>query len=91
MLPWLDRDTPFPPLETALQAPNAGARVYGRRDDTLVRELADSMLLGSTPSVGLHEGVTSAVTCFAIDDAMNRGQVVDVAPYWQTVGVAQAA
>ena len=22
MLPWLDRDTPFPPLETALQAPN---------------------------------------------------------------------
>lgn len=60
---------------------------HGGGDDTLVRELANSMLLGSTPSVGLHEGVTSAVTCFAIDDAMNRGQVVEVAPYWKQVGV----
>ena len=64
---------------------------HGGGDETLVRELADSMLHGAIPSVGLTEGLTSAVTCFAIDDAMNRGQVVDVAPYWRAVGMRREA
>ena len=59
---------------------------HGGGDEQLVRELADSMLHGTPPTVGLAEGVTSAVTCFAIDDAMNRGQVVDVGPYWSAIG-----
>ncbi len=60
---------------------------HGGGDDILARELADSMLNGAPPSVGLHEGLTSALTCFAIDDAMVHGQVVDLAPYWRVAGV----
>jgi hypothetical protein len=45
------------------------------------------MLHGAAPSVGLHEGLTSALTCFAIDEAMETGTVVDVRKYWQAAGV----
>jgi predicted dehydrogenase len=61
---------------------------HGGGDDILAQELADSMLNGAPPSVGLDEGLKSALTCFAIDDAMVSGQVVDVMPYWQAAGVA---
>lgn len=60
---------------------------HGGGDDILTQELADSMLNGAPPSVGLEEGLKSALTCFAIDDAMVSGQVVDVMPYWQAAGV----
>ena len=60
---------------------------HGGGDNILSRELADSMLHGAAPSVGLYEGLTSAVTCFAIDDAMESGTVVDVRPYWDATGV----
>jgi hypothetical protein len=61
---------------------------HGGGDDILSRELRDSMLDGAAPSVGLHEGLTSALTCFAIDEAMESGQVVDVRRYWDAAGVA---
>ncbi len=48
----------------------------------LVKELAESMFNHTPPSVGLMEGLTSAVTCFAIDEAMDSGMVVDVGRYW---------
>jgi predicted dehydrogenase len=60
---------------------------HGGGDDILSRELRDSMLDGAAPSVGLHEGLTSALTCFAIDEAMESGQVVDVRRYWDAAGV----
>lgn len=60
---------------------------HGGGDDILTQELADSMLNGAPPSVGLDEGLKSALTCFAIDDAMVSGQVVDVMPYWRAAGV----
>ncbi len=61
---------------------------HGGGDDVLTRELANSMLNGAPPSVDLDDGFKSAVTCFAIDDAMNRGQVVDVMPYWRAAGLS---
>jgi hypothetical protein len=45
------------------------------------------MLDGVPPSVGLIEGLVSAVTCFAIDDAMDTGTVVDVTPYWEACDI----
>lgn len=60
---------------------------HGDGDNILAKELAESMLNQTSPSVGLMEGLTSAVTCFAIDDAMDKGIVVDMAPYWEAVGV----
>ena len=55
----------------------------------MVRELVDSMLHQSVPSVGLMEGLKSAVTCFAIDEAMDTGTVVDVGPYWDKIGLTE--
>jgi predicted dehydrogenase len=66
----------------------AGRGGHGGGDDVLAAELADSMLNGRPPAAGLIEGVESAVTCFAIDEAMDAGTVVDLADYWQAVDSA---
>ncbi len=64
---------------------------HGGGDEILAEELAASMLQGIPPTVGLEEGLTSAVACFAIDEAMTSGQVVDVQPYWQQVEALKSA
>jgi predicted dehydrogenase len=63
---------------------------HGGGDDILERELADTMLHHTPPSVGLMEGLESAVTCFAIDEAMDTGKVVDVTPYWEKIKLAES-
>lgn len=67
-----------------VRAVKAGVRGgHGGGDDVLARELAASMLRGRAPSVGLDEGLASAFTCFGIDEAMERGTVVDMCAYWK--------
>lgn len=61
---------------------------HGSGDEVLAAELADSMLHQTAPSVGLMEGLESAITCFAIDEAMDTGAVVDVGRYWREMGLA---
>ncbi|MFO7871262.1 MAG: Gfo/Idh/MocA family oxidoreductase [Kiritimatiellia bacterium] len=58
---------------------------HGGGDDVLVKELAESMLNGTPPSVGLMEGLDSALTCFAVDEAMDSGTVTDVRPCWKKI------
>ena len=48
-------------------------------------EVLLSMFEGTSPAAGLVEGLYSAVTCFAIDEAMDTGKVVDCKPYWEQV------
>lgn len=60
---------------------------HGDGDGVLVKELAESMPNGTLPSVGLVEGVEASVTSFAIDDALDNGKMVDVAPYWEKAGI----
>jgi predicted dehydrogenase len=67
-----------------------GSGGHGGGDEVLAVELADTMINGTPPMVSLPEGVKSAVTCLAIDDALDTGKVVDVRPYWAKVGVAVA-
>ena len=43
------------------------------------------MLEGAVPAAGLEEGLESALTCFAIDEALEKGTVVDLTPYWEKV------
>lgn len=62
---------------------------HGGGDAVLARELADSMLNGTAPSVGLVEGMESAIACFAIDRAMDTGAVVDLADWWKRAGLAR--
>ena len=45
------------------------------------------MLNDVIPSVGMEDGLRAAVTCFAIDQAMDKGEVVDLGPFWDYVGI----
>lgn len=58
---------------------------HGGGDNLLAEELAESMLRGTLPKVGIKEGLRSALICFAIDKAMESGAVVDLAPYWDQI------
>jgi predicted dehydrogenase len=69
--------------EVSVEVPDG----HGGGDAVLALELLDSMLKGIAPSVGLMEGLHSAITCFAIDDAMEKGTVVDLASYWEKAGI----
>ena len=46
-------------------------------DTPMQKALASSILTGSAPSAGLAEGLESALTAFAIDQALDKGCVVD--------------
>lgn len=58
---------------------------HGGGDDILSKELAESMLNHTPPSVDLMDGLNSAVTCFAIDEAMDKVKVVELKPYWDAI------
>jgi len=62
---------------------------HGGGDEVLAAELAESMLHHRHPSVGLMEGLESAVTCFAMDEAMDTGKVVDLQRYWEVIKMAE--
>jgi predicted dehydrogenase len=75
--------------ETEMRDESSGvAGGHGDGDPVLAKELADSMLNHTPPAAGLEEGLASAVTCFAIDEAMDTGKVVDVGAWWRRVGRA---
>lgn len=60
---------------------------HGGGDEVLGVSLADSMLRGAAPLATLEDGLRSAFTCYAIDQAMAEGQVVDLLPLWQQAGI----
>ena len=77
-------------FDTKVEDPSTeGKGGHGGGDKVLASELADSMLQQKLPSVGLMEGLESAVTCFAIDEAMDAGTVVDVERYWEQVEMTE--
>jgi predicted dehydrogenase len=63
---------------------------HGGGDDVLARELADCIERGASPAAGIEQGFASAVTCFAIDRAMDEGVVVDVDLMWRELGMGGA-
>jgi predicted dehydrogenase len=60
---------------------------HGGGDEIMGEELGACMVEGATPAADLDNGVLSATACFAIDDAMESGEVVDCLPYWEALGV----
>lgn len=60
---------------------------HGDGDQTLVTELAACMTDGTAPAASLDEAITSLVTPLAIDEARVKGEMVDVRPYWNRVGI----
>ena len=63
---------------------------HGGGDEILVDELAATVRGEAYTGPGLAEGLASAITCFAIDQAMDEGRVVDLAEYWQQADAALA-
>jgi predicted dehydrogenase len=60
---------------------------HGGGDAILSRSLADSMLKGKAPFTSLEDGLKSAITCFGIDQAMEKGKVVNMQPLWKRIDI----
>ena len=58
---------------------------HGGGDMRLVQELVRYMTEDVQPNPGLEDALAAAVSAFGIDEAMERGQVVDMQPYWDEV------
>ncbi len=52
-------------------------------DRTLLKTLAVAVCRGLENEEAILSGVTSAATCFALDEAMRQGAVVDLRPWWE--------
>jgi hypothetical protein len=46
------------------------------------------MTTEADPAISAEAGITSAITCLAIDEARRTGTVVDLEPYWQRLADA---
>ncbi|MEX0885035.1 MAG: Gfo/Idh/MocA family oxidoreductase [Phycisphaeraceae bacterium] len=55
---------------------------HGGGDAVMTREIAACMRGGMAPPTTVEDGLASAVTCLAIDEAMGTGRVVELAPTW---------
>ena len=64
------------------------AGIHGGGDEALARELIATMIFDETTSTTLDDGLAAAATCFAIDDAMDSGSIVDMTSYWDRVDAA---
>jgi len=59
--------------------------MHGEGDPVLASELFQVMAGTGLMSAGIEAGLQAATTCFAIDEAAEKGRVVDLADYWQAV------
>lgn len=57
--------------------------MHGEGDQVLARELVATMVSKEEVAAGLEEGLAGALVCFAIEAAMQRGQVVHLDSDWQ--------
>ncbi len=62
-----------------------GAGMHGGGDHILAMELVATMTRGEATSTTFEDGLQAAVTCFAIDEAMDTGLVVNLDSYWDKV------
>jgi predicted dehydrogenase len=58
---------------------------HGGGDHFMGQSLSECMLHGCKPKVTLSDGLNACVTCFAIDQAMDIGKVVDLQSLWEQV------
>lgn len=64
-----------------------GADGHGGGDDVIMKELYDTMANDTSPKSSGEEGLRSAVTALAIDQAAREGRVIDLKPTWKSLGV----
>jgi hypothetical protein len=51
----------------------------------MARELAEVLAESRAPAAGFTEGIRSLVVAKAVDEAMEKGVVVDMRPQWKRV------
>jgi predicted dehydrogenase len=71
--------------ETVLDVQAGG---HGGGDEVIAKEMGECIFDGARPAADLNDGILSAIASFAIDEAMETGQVVDVLPYWQAANIS---
>ncbi len=77
-------DTPT----TTYNAQESGSiDAHGGADPKLIQWLIECMRGEASPRTGIEEGMKSALTCFALDQAMRSKSVVELAPTWKQVGI----
>ena len=59
---------------------------HGGGDDFIMKDLYETMTLGTPPKCSGTEGLLSAVYALALDRAADSGQVVDLEPVWHSLG-----
>jgi len=74
-------DTPCEDLRSDVRGGHGGG------DEVLAASLARSMLDGEVPLTSLEDGLRAAFTCFGIDEAQNKGVVIDLNPLWEKAGL----
>ncbi len=71
-------------FETEIEQLDSGASGgHGGGDHILGQNIADVMLGKDVSLTSVEDGLVSAFTCFAMDEAMETGKVVELAPYWE--------
>ncbi len=60
--------------------------MHGGGDSCIMRELFDTMTNGTPPVCSGNEGLDSAVFALAMAQAVAEGGIVDIEPYWATLG-----
>lgn len=66
---------------------NIAGSGHGGGDSFLIDDLVRSMRTGEQPKATGAEGMRSAVACLALEEAMEKGAVVSVEPYWALLNV----
>lgn len=56
-------------------------------DAVMTQHLAESILHGKAPLAGMREALQSAITCFAIERAMEEDCIVDLRPLWNEADI----
>lgn len=77
-------DTP-----TEVYSMPSGNGHYGG-DALMSDRLVCSMLEGTQPLASIGEGIRSAVSCLGVDQALDTGEIVDLRPLWERVGIDPA-
>lgn len=60
---------------------------HGGGDEVMCRELGRVMEGDQLPERQFEQALCATLTCFAIDQAMDQGQVVSLHPYWTKAGI----
>ena len=59
---------------------------HGGGDPIMINELNKNMLLNDVSKKQIDDAIKSTITCLAIDESMNKGEIVDLVSLWKNFG-----